>query len=85
MEGKEHAKETPVGLIPTHDAITLDGLSISHAAMEELLHVDHADWRKEHAEVGRFFERFGKHLPVEIRDEHEALKGRLQHVAVAPK
>jgi phosphoenolpyruvate carboxykinase (GTP) len=85
IEGKEHARETPVGLIPTHDAITLDGLKISHAAMEELLHVDPADWRKEHAEVGRFIERFGKHLPEEIRDEHEALKGRLQHVAVAPK
>jgi GTP-dependent phosphoenolpyruvate carboxykinase len=53
--------------------------------MDELLRVDPADWAKEHADVGTFFQEFGERLPAEIRDEHNRLGARIQRVAAVPK
>ena len=85
IEGKAAATETPIGIVPTPDALTLDGLDVSRATMEELLRVDPAEWTKEHADIGKFFQEFGDRLPGEIRDEHARLGERLRRVAVVPK
>ena len=85
IEGKAAATETPIGVVPAANALTLDGLDVSRATMEELLRVDPADWAKEHADVGNFFQKFGDRLPDEIRDEHDRLGERLQRIAVVPK
>jgi phosphoenolpyruvate carboxykinase (GTP) len=85
IEGSAPATETPIGLVPTSNALTLDGLNVSRATMEELLSVDASQWSKEHADVGNFFQQFGSRLPNEIRDEYSRLGERLQRVAVAPK
>jgi phosphoenolpyruvate carboxykinase (GTP) len=85
IEGKAAATETPIGFVPTSNALTLDGLDVTRATMQELLRVDPADWTKEHADTGRFFQGFGSRLPEAIREEHKHLGERLQHVAVAPK
>jgi phosphoenolpyruvate carboxykinase (GTP) len=85
IEGSAPATETPIGLVPTSNALTLDGLNVSRATMEELLSVDASQWSKEHADVGDFFRQFGSRLPNEIRDEYSRLGERLQRVAVAPK
>ena len=42
IEGKAAATETPIGIVPTPSALTLDGLDVSRATMEELLNVDAA-------------------------------------------
>jgi len=85
IEGQAAASETPIGFVPTPNALTLDGLNISRATMEELLRVDSADWIKEHANVGEFFAKFGDDLPQGIREEHKRLGERLQGVMSAPK
>jgi phosphoenolpyruvate carboxykinase (GTP) len=85
IEGKAAATETPIGFVPTSSALTLDGLDVSRATMDELLRVDSADWIKEHADTSTFFQKFGSRLPNEIRDEHNRLGQRLLRVAVAPK
>lgn len=85
IEGTGAATETPIGFVPTSDALTLDGLDVTRETMKELLRVDPADWIKEHAETGRFFEGFGSRLPEGIREEHKRLGERLQRVAVGPK
>jgi phosphoenolpyruvate carboxykinase (GTP) len=85
IEGRANATETPIGLVPRSNALTLDGLDVSRATMEELLSVDASEWSKEHADTGNFFQKFGSRLPVEIRDEHDRLGHRLDRVAVAPK
>ena len=54
VEGKGQAAETPIGFVPTRDALTLDGLNISPETMEELLRVDPADWQKEAEETADF-------------------------------
>jgi phosphoenolpyruvate carboxykinase (GTP) len=85
IEGQAAATETPIGFVPKSNALTLDGLDVTRATMEELLRVDHADWAKEHAETGKFFQEFGSRLPEGIREEHKLLGERLQRVEVAPK
>ena len=85
IEGQAAATETPIGFVPTSTALTLDGLDVTRATMDELLRVDPADWAKEHADTGKFFQEFGRRLPDEIREEHNRLGERLQRVAVVPK
>jgi phosphoenolpyruvate carboxykinase (GTP) len=85
IEDQAAATETPIGLVPTSNSLTLDGLDVSRATMEGLLSVDASEWSSEHADTGNFFRKFGSRLPDEIRDEHERLGQRLDRVAVAPK
>ncbi len=82
IQGKAEARETPVGYVPTPDALNLDGLNLSSETVEALLDVDPADYEREWAEQGEFFEQFGDHLPAAISDEHRALKERLDRTAV---
>lgn len=83
VEGKAEAKETPIGFVPTQGSLTLDGLDISDAAMDELLAVNAADWSREAEEIGTFLDEFGDSLPKEIREEQAALAKRLGHVGAA--
>jgi phosphoenolpyruvate carboxykinase (GTP) len=85
IEGQAAATETPIGFVPKTNALTLDGLDVTRATMEELLRVDPADWAKEHADTGKFLQEFGSRLPEGIREEHKLLGERLQRVEVAPK
>ena len=85
IEDKAAATETPIGFVPTLDALTLDGLDVSRATMEQLLNVDPSEWSKEHADIGKFLQEFGNRLPGEIRDEHSRLGERLRRAAAAPK
>jgi phosphoenolpyruvate carboxykinase (GTP) len=85
IEGQGAATETPIGFVPTSNALTLDGLDVSRATMEELLRVDPTDWTKEHSDTGKFFQEFGSRLPEAIREEHKRLGERLQRVAAVPK
>jgi phosphoenolpyruvate carboxykinase (GTP) len=85
IEGRADAHETSIGFVPTPESLTLDGLSISRDALEELLRVDPADWAEELKGVDEFFAKFGDRLPAEIRAEHQALASRLQRSTVAVK
>ncbi len=85
IEGKAKAAETPIGFVPTPDGLTLDGLNISRAAMQELLLVDPANWAEEMESVGEFYGKFGSRLPEEIIREKEKLTQRLQQVVMTPK
>ena len=77
VEGRGDAEESPVGFVPRRKALTLDGLRISHEAIEELLRVNPEDWEDDLADSKQFFQKFGNRLPEEIREEHEKLSRRL--------
>jgi phosphoenolpyruvate carboxykinase (GTP) len=85
IEGRAAANDTPIGFVPTPDSLDLEGLNISRAALEELLRIDPNDWAEELDATGKFFEKFGKRIPEEIRTEHKALAERLQRVSVEPR
>jgi phosphoenolpyruvate carboxykinase (GTP) len=82
VEGKADAMETPIGFVPSPDALTLDGLSIPRSTIEELLRVNPGDWSGEVDSTRKFFERFGSALPREIWRQHEELHQRLGRVTV---
>ncbi|MGD0957924.1 MAG: phosphoenolpyruvate carboxykinase (GTP) [Candidatus Acidiferrales bacterium] len=77
IEGCAGATDTPIGCVPAPGSLTLDGLSISRDALDELLCVNPADWIEEEQAVGKFFQKFGDRLPDAIRQEHKALAARL--------
>jgi len=81
IEGRGKTAETLIGLVPTPDALSLDGLEISSGAIEELLSVDPAAWQKEAVESQAFLERFGERLPGEMKRQHAGLVRRLEVAA----
>jgi phosphoenolpyruvate carboxykinase (GTP) len=75
--GRGEGVETPIGYLPTADAIDTEGLEVSRADMDELLRVDRDEWRAEVPVIAEYFEQFGDRLPTEISDQLEALRKRL--------
>jgi phosphoenolpyruvate carboxykinase (GTP) len=77
--GRGEALETPIGYVPTKNAIDRTGIDVSDQAMEQLLRVDHAEWVEAVEGQSHYFEKFGKRLPAGIQAEHDALAHRLTH------
>ncbi len=71
-------RETPIGTVPTRDALNTEGLEISDEALDELLSVDSEAVREQLPQVQEHLERFGDHLPDEVRSQFEALERRLE-------
>jgi phosphoenolpyruvate carboxykinase (GTP) len=70
------AVESPIGLLPAAGALDTTGLSLN-GAMGELLTVLKDDWRAEVENVGEFFDKFGRRLPVEMERQRQDLVKRL--------
>lgn len=73
----EHALPTPIGYLPRGDSLDLTGLNISQTQIQELLHVDIEEWKKEADHLQEYFKIFGSKLPSGIAQELHALKTRL--------
>jgi phosphoenolpyruvate carboxykinase (GTP) len=77
LAGKGEAVETPIGLVPTKDALDVSGLDITDEQLDLLLTVDVETWREEASLVKPHYERFGSHTPQELWDQLSALEQRL--------
>jgi phosphoenolpyruvate carboxykinase (GTP) len=77
LAGTAAATETPIGRVPTKDALDTEGLEISDESLDLLLSVDNETWREEAALVHPHYERFGDHLPAALWDELSKLERRL--------
>ncbi len=77
MEGKAAAVETPIGHVPSAEAIDLDGVQEPFADIEASLHVDLDEWRAELPLIEQWFDTFGEALPTSMRDELHRLRQRL--------
>jgi phosphoenolpyruvate carboxykinase (GTP) len=75
--GTGKAVESPIGMLPTVDAIDRSGIDVDDATMKELVAVSKDDWKKEVEGVGEFFAKFGDRLPVEMERQRNALAKRL--------
>ncbi len=56
-EGTGKAVETPLGFLPTEDALDLRGLPLRKKSIEELLKVDSKEWLEEINELDGYFKR----------------------------
>jgi phosphoenolpyruvate carboxykinase (GTP) len=76
-EGTGKAQKTPIGNLPTADALDLSGLNLSADSLKQLLAVDVAGWKKEAEDVAANFARLGSHLPKALNDQLDGLRKRL--------
>lgn len=76
IEGKADAVETPIGFIPTPEAIDIDGLDVTESDLKEALRVVPAEWDAELKGIDEWYSRFGDSLPAELSAELSSLKER---------
>jgi phosphoenolpyruvate carboxykinase (GTP) len=76
-DGKGKSVDTPIGILPTPDAIQRPA-DVSEADMAEILKVDIEGWKAEIADVrANHYPKFGAKLPPELLDELAAIEKRL--------
>ena len=78
ISGKADAVETPIGFLPSQDAIDTSGLDVSEEQMEELLNVNKEEWLNEIESIREHYERFKDRLPDTLSEELDALETRLR-------
>ena len=77
LDGESAAVDTPVGRVPTREALDLSGLDLSATDLSTLLDVDAEIWADEAALIPDFYARFGDRLPQALWDQHVALTARI--------
>jgi phosphoenolpyruvate carboxykinase (GTP) len=77
LEGTAEATETPIGFVPSPEALDLAGLDVARADVEAALRVDVEEWREEVPQINEWFAKFGEKLPGVLWAELDALKARL--------
>ena len=76
--GEGEYQETPIGNVPTPDALDMTGLDLAPGVMEELLKVNPEDWKAEAEDIKAFFGSLGPGMPSELHNELKALRHRLR-------
>ena len=79
LEGEAGAIDTPIGRVPEAGALELDGLDIDDAKLAELFAIDPVTWLAESNLTEEYFDKFGDHVPAELRSQLAALRERLQN------
>jgi phosphoenolpyruvate carboxykinase (GTP) len=77
LSGQAGAVATPIGNLPAEGTLDTQGLAISKSDLDVLVSVDPGTWREEAALIGEYFTTFGRHLPGQLWEEHNALLERL--------
>jgi len=78
VSGEVEAVKTPIGYMPTADAIDVNGLDISSAEMQELLKVNKEEWLNEVESIKAHYATYGAKLPAELQNQLAALESRLK-------
>jgi phosphoenolpyruvate carboxykinase (GTP) len=81
--GEGDAVETPIGNLPTLDALNLDGLDLSEEAKAELLRVEVDGWLNEIPLIEEYFAQYGDRVPEALKQEVADLKARLEQAKPA--
>jgi phosphoenolpyruvate carboxykinase (GTP) len=77
VAGGGKATDTPIGFVPTLDAIDTTGLDVDEATMRAVLEVDSDAWSEEVPLIEKHFAFIGARLPHELRDQLAELEKRL--------
>jgi phosphoenolpyruvate carboxykinase (GTP) len=75
--GRAAAVATPIGLVPSPDALPTDGMDLPEADLEALLAVDNREWSEELAGVEEHYRTLGERVPTRLVDQLAALRARL--------
>ena len=78
VSGEAEAVKTPIGYMPTANAIDVNGLDVSAAEMQELLKVNKEEWLNEVESIKAHYATYGAKLPAELQNQLAALEARLK-------
>ena len=77
INGEAEAIDTPIGKLPTKDALDTDGLDIDDADLEALLSVDVAGWKSAVPQIREHYAAFGDRLPASLTVAVDTLESNL--------
>jgi phosphoenolpyruvate carboxykinase (GTP) len=80
--GRADAVETPIGHLPTLDALNFEGLDLTEDAIATLLRVDIQGWLAEIPLIESYYQQFGTNVPPALFDQLQRLSERLEAAAV---
>jgi phosphoenolpyruvate carboxykinase (GTP) len=73
---EENAIKTPIGFVPEN--LDLSDLDISPDIMAQLFTIDKDEWSAEIDSIRSHFQKFGEHMPFELKAELDSLEARLK-------
>jgi len=77
LDGDGEALDTPIGRVPSTDAIDVSGLDLDEATLAQLLRVDPESWRAELPQLAEHYRGLGERVPATLHDQLDALEKRL--------
>src|SRR5437764_5622826 len=77
IAGETEAVDTPIGRVPTVEAIDTSGLDIERNTLDQLVQVDSESWRQEIPLIEGHYATLGERLPQELEDQLASLEKRL--------
>jgi len=77
VEGKAKAVSTPIGNLPTPDALDLTGLNIPSMDLQELLAVDIEGWKNEVEDIAASYKKFNNRVPATLLEQLDILRKNL--------
>ncbi|MBT4160498.1 MAG: phosphoenolpyruvate carboxykinase (GTP), partial [Gammaproteobacteria bacterium] len=77
-QGSAEAVETPIGNLPSIDALDFSGLGLKDDQIAELLRVEVDGWLAEIPLIEEYYASYDGHVPAELTQELADLKQRLE-------
>jgi phosphoenolpyruvate carboxykinase (GTP) len=77
VNGDADAIDTPIGKLPTKEALDTDGLEIDEADLDQILSVDIDGWKAAIPQIREHFAQFGDRLPDRLNVEVDELEAKL--------
>jgi phosphoenolpyruvate carboxykinase (GTP) len=77
VAGTAGATDTAIGALPRPQDLNVKGLDITPAALDELLRVDQAQWRKEVGEFRKYLGQYGSRLPAVLTQNLDTVEKAL--------
>jgi phosphoenolpyruvate carboxykinase (GTP) len=77
IQDRNHAVETPLGLMPHYEDIDWTGLAMTREQFERLMSLDPLLWEQELASHGELFEKLKERLPHSLLARRETLQSEL--------
>jgi phosphoenolpyruvate carboxykinase (GTP) len=78
LSGQAASVATPIGNLPADGALDTSAMTLSDSDLEVLLSVDSGTWLREADLIGEHLATFGRRLPEQLWEEHDALLERLK-------
>jgi phosphoenolpyruvate carboxykinase (GTP) len=75
-DNKAEAELTPIGNVPTLEALDVKGVPMKLGALEKLRYIDKEEWEKEISLIEEYFIQLDGKIPNELLDELDKLKRR---------